>query len=173
MAIYFTSENYLKQMGVITANVDATDFMPLVEFAARAFVQKQIGSYFFNDLLTKYNAQTLSADEITLVEYMQMAIAWRAVAHAGITLTYQLKNKGYQKQNGDNSESVELKEAQFMFNHYIQQAILFEAELKEYLSTNKDLYPNFLSTDNKDSSIKNACCSGNNNYNEGVGFLLI
>ena len=68
---YFVTENWLKTNGVITANVDATDFSPLVQFAAKAFIKKQIGSYFFEDLLTKYNAQTLSLVEQSVVEKMQ------------------------------------------------------------------------------------------------------
>ena len=100
--VYFVSERYLKLYGMITDNVSATDISPLVQFAAKAFVKSLIGSYFFDDLLTKYNAKTLSSDELKVVEIMQYAIAWRATADASVSLTYQLKNKGLQKQNGDN-----------------------------------------------------------------------
>jgi hypothetical protein len=172
--IYFCSENYLKQIGIINDNVDATAFMPLVQFASAAFIKKQLGSIFYQDLLTKYNDQTLDANEIIIVEYIQPAVCWRAVANAGVSLTYGLFNKGYQKQTGEQSTNVDLKEVQFMYDHYIQQAFYFENELKTYLIANKDLYPLFMSADNIDSSIKNSCCNGGgNNYNEGVGFLLI
>jgi len=170
--IYFVTENYLKTNGAITSNVDSTDFSPLIQFASKAFVKSKIGSYFFNDLLTKFNNQTLSADEELLVEKMQPAICWRAVAQAGITLTYQLKNKGYQKQNDDNAESVDLKEATFMYDQYIQQALYFESELTTFLIDNKDDYPNYISVLNKDSSIK-ASCVKPTDFNEGVGFMLI
>lgn len=171
--IYFITENYLKTQTVLTDNVDVTDFAPLVQFAAKAFVKPAIGSYFFDDLLTKYNAKTLSADETLVVEKMQPAIAWRALAHSVITLTYQLKNKGIQKQNDDNAEAVELKEVTFLYDHYVQQAILFQTELKTYLNDNKDSYPNYTSTLNKDSSFKSECCNKPNNFQEGIGMMII
>ena len=172
--VYFVSENYLKTIGIITDNVDVTDFSPLVQFASKAFVKRQIGSYFFDDLLTKYNAQTLSADEELVVERMQLAIAWRACANAGITLTYQLKNKGYQKQSDDNSESVELNEATFMYSHYIQQALYFETELATFLNDNKDDYANYISVINKDSTIKKNSCGGDGSgFQQGVGIMII
>lgn len=170
---YFVTENFLKTNGIITSNVDVNDFAPLIQFASKAFVKKQIGSHLFDDLLIKYNNQTLSVDEVKLVEKMQWAISWRASAHSVLTLTYQLKNKGLQKQSDENSESVELKEAQFMFDNYLQYAILFESELRDYLNLNKELYPEFLDIKNNDSSIKHYICGQSNNYNEGIGFLLI
>lgn len=153
--VYFLTERYLKLNGMITSNVDATDFTPLVQFCSKAFIKKQIGTYFFNDLLTKYNNQTLNADETTLVEIMQFAIAWRVTAEAGVSLSYQLKNKGYQRQRDDNSDSPEMKEITFLYDHYIQKALYFEIEIKDYLVKNKLNFPIFLDVLNNDSSIKN------------------
>lgn len=158
---------------MITDNVDSTEFSPLVQNAAKAFIKPMIGSYFFNDLLTKYNNQTLSTDEVKVVEIMKFAIAWRATAEAGVSLTYQLKNKGYQTQSGDNSEPVEDKVVWKMYDHYIQKAFVFEKELKDYLTENKSLYPAFESQLNNDSTIKHSCNNNGTDFNEGVGLLFI
>lgn len=172
--IYFVTERYLKLYGMITSNVDASDFTPLIQFASKAFIKKQLGTYFFTDLLTKYNNQTLSANETELVEIMQFAIAWRATAEATLSLTYQLKNKGLQKQNDDNSESVDKGEAVFMYDNYIQKAQYFELELKQFLIDNKTNYPVFLDILNKDSQIKNDQYNAKGDqFNEGTGLLYI
>jgi len=170
--VYFITENFLKGNGIISANVDAKDYTGLIQGVAKSFIKKQIGSYFFNDLLTKYNNQTLSSDEQLLVEKMQFAIAWRLKSEATIELTYQLKNKGIQVQNDDNAESIDLKTATFLMDRALQKAILEEAELKEFLIANKDLYPVYLSQDNKDSIIKNNCSRGVD-YSEGQGIMFI
>ncbi len=171
---YFVSETFIKKNGIVTANVDVTDFAPLIQYSAKAFVKKQIGSVLFADLLAKYNAQTLSPGEITLVEKMQWAISWRACANAVITLSYQLKNKGIQKQNGENSDAADLKEITFVYDHYIQQAVYFESELKDFLITNKNDYPVYLDPSNKDSEIKNDEYNAKgDSFNEGVGLLII
>lgn len=172
--IYFVTEAFIKKNGIITQNVDAKDFTPLIQYSAKAFVKKQIGSYFFDDLLAKYNAQTLSPEEVLVVEKMQFAISWRACANAVVTLTYQLKNKGIQTQNDDNSESVELKEVTFVYDHYIQQAGYFEKELRDFLLLNKSDYPLFTDVLNKDSLILiNECSNRGDSFNEGVGLLII
>jgi hypothetical protein len=50
-------------------------------------------------MLTAYNAQTLTPDEVDLVEFIQPVIAWRSAEDAVFGLTYQLKNKGLQTQS--------------------------------------------------------------------------
>ena len=152
--IYFVTEAYLKQKTPITQNVSATDIMPFVEPAASAWIQNILGTYFFNHLLTAYNAQSLTAEEEILVAKIQPAIAWRAAADCVLGLTYQLKNKGLQKQNGDNSESVEQTEVTFVMRHYEQKAEWYEAFVRKYLSLNKDLFPEFTSKLNRDSELR-------------------
>lgn len=166
--IYFVTEAYLKQKTPITANVSATEVSKFIEPAALAWMQSILGTYFFNDLLTKYNAQTLSANEELLVAKMQPAIAWRAAEDAVVALTYQLKNKGLQKQNGDNSESVELAEAGFVMKHYSQKAEHFEYLVRSWLKNNKDLFSVFTSTSNCDSEIKPQT---DDNYNSDMLFV--
>ena len=84
--IYFVTENYLKVNTPITANVNITEVLPLVKGAADMWTQSTLGTYFYNDLLVKYNAQTLNPDEETLVALMQPSIAWRAAADAVIVV---------------------------------------------------------------------------------------
>lgn len=171
--IWFCTEKFLKDYGMITANVDSTDFSPLTQLASKAFIKPLIGSYFFNDLLVKYNAQTLSNDEIRVVEIIKFAIAWRATAEAVVSLTYQLKNKGIQVQNGDSSEAVEDKVVWKLYDHYIQKAIYFQDELRDFLKDNKDLYPVYEDVLNNDSSIKGSCCGGGDDFSEGVGIFIV
>jgi hypothetical protein len=172
--VYFVTERYLKVYGMITSNVDASDFTPLIQFASKAFIKKQIGSYFFDDLLTKYNNQTLNTYEVYLVDIMKFAIAWRATAEAVIALSYQLKNKGIQRQRDDNSDAAEMKEITFMYDNYIQKAQYFELELKQYLIDNKDNYPVYLNILNKDSIVKNDQYNAKGEqFNEGVGLIIL
>lgn len=155
--IYFCTETWIKENTPITANVDMTDVMPWMKTAAEMWIQPILGSYFYNDLLTKYNAQTLSSDEITLVGMIQPAIAWRAASDAVYGLSYQLKNKGLQTQTGDFSESVELAEVQFGMAQYRQKAEFYENQISKYLGCDQsyaDLYPAFNSASNTNSILR-------------------
>ena len=94
--LYFITETYLKVNTPITANVDVTDVTPYVATQAALRVQPILGTTFYNHMLTAYNAQTLTPDEVDLVEFIQPVIAWRSAEDAVFGLTYQLKNKGLQ-----------------------------------------------------------------------------
>lgn len=170
--IYFVTENYLKVNTPITANINITEVLPLVRGASDMWTQSTLGTYFYEYLLAKYNAQTLSANEEILVALMQPSIAWRACADAVIELSFQLKNKGIQTQSGDNSASGEAKMIQFMNRHYAQKAEFYEKKMWDYLVKNKALYPEFTSALNHNSSCLEYCnCSGNNSkFNSQVFF---
>jgi hypothetical protein len=158
--IYFTTENYLKKKTPITANCDANDVSQWVQPAAEVRIKPILGDLFFKDLLTKYNAQTLNSYEVDLVEYIKPCVAWRAAALTVYGLSRQLKNKGLQIQDGENSDGVDLKEVTFGMDHYNQIASEYQRTLIDFLIDNKDNYPVFLSDANKNSSAKNAICSG-------------
>jgi hypothetical protein len=105
-------------------------------------------------MLNAYNTQTLTPDEIDLVEFIQPVIAWRSAEDAVFGLTYQLKNKGLQTQNGDYSASVSRSEVAFGMEHYAQKASFFEQRLIRWLLANRNLFPLFISTTNMDTDLR-------------------
>lgn len=164
--IYFVTENYLKTNTPITNNVDVTDVMPYVRTQAEMRLMPILGTYFYNDLLTKYNAGTLSADETTLVSYIQPVVAWRSAEDAVFGLSYQLKNKGLQIQSGEFSQPATKGDITFSMDHYGQKGKWFENRLTWWLLENKALFSAFTSADNNDSDIKpvDDCDDGLDNY---------
>lgn len=169
---YFVTETYLKANTSITNNVDSTDVVPLIKIAADSWVRGYLGTYFYQYLLTEYNAQTLNPDEVTLVQnYIQPAVAWRAATEATIGLTYQLKNKGIMIQSGDFSSSPEFKAIMTIHHHYRDRADFYDQLLIEYLVANKNLFPQFLDPLNVDSRIKNKYCNLPNPFQSGINFI--
>jgi hypothetical protein len=164
--IYFITETYLKNNTPITKNVDVKDVTPYIRPASDMRVQSILGSYFYEYLLTEYNAQNLSTDEETLVEKIQPVVAWRAAENAVFGLSYQLKNKGVQVQFGDYSQNVSQGEVAFVMDHYGQMAAFFEKRLTNYLLDNKDLFAEFTSSLNTDSDIKPVDDCTDNDYND-------
>lgn len=154
--IYFVTENYLKAKTPITSNCDVNDVAPWVQPAAEIRIKPILGGHFFNDLLTKYNAQSLNAEEIELVELIKPVVAWRAAALAVYGLSRQLKNKGLQIQDGENSDGVQLSEVTFGMDHYNQIASQYQRDLIDFLIENKGNYPVLMSNQNTNSSVKDA-----------------
>jgi len=152
--LYFITETYLKTNTPITANVDVTDVTPYIATQAQLRVMPILGTVFYKYLLDAYNAQTLTNDQQTLVEFIQPVVAWRSAEDAIFGLSYQLKNKGLQTQFGDYSGSVSRNEVAFGMEHYAQKASLFEQRLIRYLLSNKNLYPLFTSQENRDTDLR-------------------
>ncbi len=169
---YFVTKQYLETNLPVSSNADVNDYLFNVKTAADMYARSILGTYFYNDLLTKYNAQTMSADELTLLEYIQPAIAWRAASESVITLSYQLKNKGVQTQSGDFSANAEFKELMFLVHHYADRGSFYDNRLFTYLVDNKSLYANFTSDLNTDSTAKKSSCNTpNNNFNTNIFFI--
>jgi hypothetical protein len=176
--LYFITENYLKTNTPITANVDVTDVTPYIATQAQLRVMPILGTTFFNYMLEVYNDQTATNDEETLIKFIQPIVAWRSAEDAVFGLTYQLKNKGLQTQNGDFSSSVSQREVAFGMEHYAQKASFFEQRLIRYLIKNRNLYPEFISLENRDTDLRpmidchgcTGCCHGTCNYENGNGY---
>ena len=150
---YFITENYLKLNTTITANVDVTDLVPFVKTASDMSVQPILGSYFYADLLTKYNNQTLDAKETILVDYIKPCVAWQVCSDAVIGLSRQLKNKGLQSQNGDFSNSADFREITFYCDHYAQKKDFYINRLVNHLHRFGKDFEAFISELNKDSNM--------------------
>ena len=176
--LYFITENYLKTNTPITANVDVTDVTPYIATQAQLRVMPILGTTFFNYMLEVYNDQTATNDEETLIKFIQPIVAWRSAEDAVFGLTYQLKNKGLQLQSGDFSSSVSQREVAFGMEHYAQKAAFFEQRLIRYLIKNRNLYPEFISLENRDTDLRpmidchgcTGCCHGTCNYENGNGY---
>lgn len=178
--LYFITETYLKTNTPITANVDVTDVTPYVATQAQLRVMPILGTVFFNYMLDVYNNQTAlpGSPEETLIKFIQPIVAWRSAEDAVFGLTYQLKNKGLQLQNGDFSSSVSQREVAFGMEHYAQKAAFFEERLIKYLIKNKKLFPEFISEENKDTDLRpmiechgcTGCCGNECSYPNGNGY---
>lgn len=152
--IYFVTENWLKTNTPITANIDAAKIFPFVQSQADMRIQPLLGTYFYRYLLDAYNNQTLTANEVILVEKIQPAIAWRAVEDCVLGISYALKNKGIQQQSGDYSSPATFQEIAYIQNVYSQKAVFYENRVIAWLKDNYTLYPQFTDAQNTDSDIK-------------------
>lgn len=157
----------------ITANCDVNDISPWVRSAAETRLVPVLGNVFFNDLLLKYNNETLSVDEQALVALIQPCIGWRVAAFVVYSLSRQLKNKGLQIQSGENSEGVALNEVTFGMDQFNQIAAVYQKNMIDFLIENKHLYPIFMSENNNNSSCKSKLSkdSGLEDFNDTIMVL--
>ena len=148
--IYFVTEKFIKDKTHITQNVDATQLAPYIPIAAESYVKPILGYTFFNDLLTKYNAGTLNADETELVDIMQYVVAFWAAYVAVPNITFSIRGKGIQSQYGDYSAQETIATVEYIRNNIQHFATIKENELRGWLELNKDKFSLYTDAQNKD-----------------------
>lgn len=147
---YFVSEQFIKNNTHITQNVDAQDIAPYLQIASISYIQPILGYTFYNDILTKFNAGTLNADETTLVEFIKYVVAFYAAYEAVPNLTFRISNKGIQSQFGEYSAQESIQVLDYIRRNIVKYAKIKEDELREYLYENKSKFSLYTDKTNKD-----------------------
>jgi sulfur relay (sulfurtransferase) DsrC/TusE family protein len=147
--IYYITEQFLKNKTPITQNVDAKDLAPFMEMTVRTYIQPILGYNFNNELLEKFNDETLSVIETELVEFIQFVTAFYAVYDAIPSLTFRISNKGIQSQFGDYQNSEGVATVEYLRNNMLKFARVHESNLRAFLDLNKDQFSTYLATINE------------------------
>jgi hypothetical protein len=172
MSQYFLSPLYLKQNTPVGESVDDQLIAPMIRTSAENYLRPLLGTYFFNDLLVKYNAQTLNPDEEILVaDYMKPAIAWRTSSELVYSVGYKIRAKGIQVESGEFSSPASDAWAAQILAHYRKLGENYEHQMIKFLVTNKALYPELTDVLNTDSLIKNQHCANVNTFNSNMFFI--
>lgn len=170
MAIYFLTEQRLKDFTIILGNVDIKLINPLIPSAADLFIKPRTGSHFFNHLLKSFNDQTLTTYEEELVSLIQQSLMWRVADDISITTSSQVTNKGPQEQFGMNSSPSSLSKIGFVSKHYTAKADFYDNRIIHYIWSNKNNLPEFTNKLNKDCDV-DLYPSKTNPYNGGIYFF--
>lgn len=166
--IYFLTENYLKDKTPITRNIDAADITPFIYTSADMFIKDILGSYFYDDILDKYNTQSLGPDETILVSLIQPTVAWYAAGLAVKGVHYSLRNKGIQLQDGENSTAASQNEVIMTSKDYRQTGDFYAERLRKYLILNKDLFSLFTDRLNTQSCLTDITPRKDDGYNNDM-----
>jgi hypothetical protein len=140
----FVSEQYMRDNLPLSRNLDSKDLMPNVQMAEELFIQDILGSEFYSYLYSAFTSQTLTSDEVILVQdYIKPAEAYRGLALGLPFLQYQIKNKGAQAQSDDFSTNAGFNELKFLISNAENRAEFYEQRLNKYLCKYSSLFPEY------------------------------
>lgn len=145
--VLFTSHQYITAYTPIGDLVAWDEIEPTVNLVQDSWIQDILGTNFYNYLQAQYQAQALTADEITLMNYIKPTQAYRVAEQALPFINYQIKNKGVMTQNGDYSDSTDLSGIKYLRNELANRAEFYAKRLSNYLCDNASLFPEYI-TDN-------------------------
>jgi len=155
----FVSEAYLKSFTPISSNIDVSELISHLEAVELMWTREITGLQLYDDLKAKFIAQSLSADEITLVGYLKQHIAYRSASEAIPFLNVKMVAKGPSKLRGEFSDPASLKDVQWLQSSLMNRAEYFEERCKAYLCNNSSTFPLYNTTDNNLNIISDASSS--------------
>ena len=148
--VYLISEQTLKTNSIVNNNVDSMYIMPTVEYAQDAGLQPIIGTKLYNKLMDLVADGSISGAtdyKYLLDEYVTAYLINKVTADIQIPLLYKLRNQGLIQQTGENTYVPSLKDAQYVIQHYQNQADFYANRMSDYLCANRTKYPEYCSTD--------------------------
>lgn len=162
--ILFVSESYIKAYTPIGSLVEWVEIEPTAHLAQDSYIQDVLGSNFYVYLQQVYSAQTMNADEITLMNYIKPALAHRVAEQVAPFINYQFKNKGLMSQSGDYAQSVDLDTMKYVRQELANRAGFYITRLSNYLCENAGLFPQYQSNNSTDM------LPNSNGYDCGLAF---
>lgn len=148
--ILLVSEATLKKNSVINNNVDGLYLLPAIEFAQDAGLQPIIGTRLYSKLMDLVETGEISGAtdyKFLLDEYITPYLINKVTADIQIPLAYKVRNQGVVQQTGENTSVPSLKDAQYVEQHYENQAMFYANRLTDYLCANCSKYPEYHTID--------------------------
>lgn len=144
----FIDEVYIKENSPITSNVDPKNLKSHIVDAQNMQLAEILGTDFLKYLLDKYVLNTLSVEELKLVdEYIKPALVYRAFYLALPFITLNINNKGVIDYTDDNAVNPSFQVFNSLRNSIDDRASFRENLLLKYLCKNSKDFPLYKTQD--------------------------
>lgn len=152
--VIFISEQRLKALTALHANVEPQDLMPAVEQAQDIYVQELLGTTFYNGLKARVVAATLTAqEEVLLKDYIGPMLANYALYMAIPTLSYKIFNKSILQPTSEESQPASLEQIKFVRDNVFSTAQFYRERSREFLRNNSTDFAEYLNPDWQDGML--------------------
>ena len=148
--VFLISEATMKKNSVVNNNVDGMYLLPAIEYAQDAGLQPIIGTKLYDKLmdLVETGQITGATDyKYLLDEYVTQYLINKVTADIQIPLSYKMRNQGVVQQTADNTYVPNMKDLQYVIQHYQNQADFYGNRMSDYLRANRMKYPEYCSVD--------------------------
>lgn len=164
---YFMSVDYLRDETVINGNVDAEVLEPFILTAQNLHIESVLGTNLYNKIVSDLQAVSIAGDYKTLLDdYIHPALLHWSLYEALPFINYKFTNKSVTTSSSDNSETVDLRELQFLIDKVMNTAEYYSTRIIAYLKDNTDLFPEYLSNGDDCSDI----AASDTSYFSGIEF---
>lgn len=137
------SEKTLKSCSLINDNVDAMYIYPSIHFAQNA-LKEIIGSCLYDKIVEMVFAGEVEEPYKHLLdEYITPYLINKVTSEIQVPIAYKVRNQGVIQVNGENTQSVSMKDVQYLESYYNNKANYYANRLSAYLIDNTSIFPEY------------------------------
>ena len=147
----FISTTDLKKNTLVSGSVDVNKFIFYIKIAQQLHIERILGTKLYERLQTAITAQTLTANESTLInDWIQDALIHYAMAEYLPFAAFQIKNGGVFKHTSETSANADKAEVDFLVQKERNFAEYYTKRLVTYLCNNSTLFPEYITNVDED-----------------------
>lgn len=164
--VLFITENFVKENSPVNGNVDDKYIRSTIDICQRMYILPILGTALYDEITTEISANSVSADNVTLLEdYIQDALLYYTLSEAISLMVYKMENKSIVKKNSDNSTPIDSYEVAALRDSFRDKAEFFANRATKYLLENatSSKYATFLDAGSGVDTIH----PNKNNYKSG------
>lgn len=156
------NDKWLKEFSVIPLNFNTKEIQNYCKLAETIWLEPILGNSFYEELLYQVKNNKVTEENSTLLleaiyPYLGFCVAYEAFP----SLMYHVNETSVTKGHSDNSEAIDLKEANFFENHLRRQIEARKDYLTKYLDSHCKSFPLYHPTNCGCDS----CCNKNKELN--------
>lgn len=157
------NEEYLAYYSELPTNYNYNEIIPYVKTTELIWIEKLLGTPLYEELLEQVNNNTVTDVNSTLLlelyPYLCKAIVFEALPF----IMYHFGEVGVTKGKSDNSESIDIKDINYINTHIRGQLEYQKTHVINWLNARKEYYPLY-KPNNDNECEKNILNKPNPNY---------
>lgn len=162
--INLINDKYLKQYSPIPLNYNMDEVKNYIGIAEDIWVKPLIGEEQYDELIQQIEDEEITEENQTLLLAIYPLLGFATVYEALPFITYHFSEVGATKGKSENSDSIDIKELNYLQQHLREQVVFRQKMFREWLEQYAGNYPLIPPTDC-------SCICGKNNKEKGVPFI--
>ena len=136
----FITQNYFNENLAYYGNIETKIFSISCKKGEDKVIEELLGEKLYNDLLSKIETQTLSNDEIDLVNKLKPVSLYATAIEALPMINYKITNKGIQVEKGDFTDSGDSKMFSLILQGFKSDMEYYKKRVFNFLNENASKY---------------------------------
>ena len=151
------TEEYFKSYSPISDNYNIKDIKPYFHVAEKLWIEPIVGTPLYEELLDEVEKDEVTPEHATLLLNIYPLLSFAIVYESLPFVSYHLSQVGITKGKSENSDSVSIKDVNYISTQLRNQCETMKMLLKKFLDEHAEHYPLYYAADNVECNCDDEC----------------